>query len=102
MPGRVSGMVETETGDLWVNGFSGITHVPASELKRWLQDPSVAVSAEHLDELDGLPGLSEEMLPEPSVVEAPGRPIVVCHHQGHCMAGSSRHSKKIEIAFRRR
>lgn len=70
-PGRVSGLVETETGDLWINGFSGITHVAAGELKKWLKDPSWAVSAEHLDELDGLPGLSGEMQPEPSLVEAP-------------------------------
>jgi signal transduction histidine kinase/ligand-binding sensor domain-containing protein len=71
LPGRVSGLVETEAGDLWVNGFSGIAHVSSGELKKWLHDPDSAVSAEHLDELDGLPGLSGEMLPEPSVVEAP-------------------------------
>jgi signal transduction histidine kinase/ligand-binding sensor domain-containing protein len=70
LPGRVSGIVETETGDLWVNGFSGIAHVSAADLSKWLRDPGSAVSAEHLDELDGLPGLSGEILPEPSVVEA--------------------------------
>ena len=70
LPGRVSGVVETETGDLWVNGFSGISHVSAAELKTWLRDPSSPVSAEHLDELDGLPGLSGEVHPEPSVLEA--------------------------------
>ncbi len=70
LPGRVSGVVETETGDLWVNGFSGISHVSAAELRKWLSDPGWAVSAEHLDELDGLPGLSGEITPEPSVVEA--------------------------------
>jgi signal transduction histidine kinase len=70
LPGRVSGIVETETGDLWVNGFSGISHVSAAGLKNWLRDPGQAVSAEHLDELDGLPGLSGEVHPEPSVVEA--------------------------------
>ena len=69
LPGRVSGIVETEAGDLWANGFSGITHVSATELKRWLHDPRSAVTAEHFDELDGLPGLSGEKLPEPSVVE---------------------------------
>jgi len=69
--GRVSGLVETESGDLWINGFSGITHVSAAELKLWLQYPHYAVSAEHLNELDGLPGLSGEVLPEPSLVEAP-------------------------------
>ena len=70
LPGRVSGVVETETGELWVNGFSGITHVSAGDLKKWLRNLSSAVSAEHLDELDGLPGLSGERIPEPSVVEA--------------------------------
>ena len=70
LPGRVSGVVETGTGDLWVNGFSGIAHVSAAELKKWLGDPGAAVSAERFDELDGLPGLSGEKIPEPSVVEA--------------------------------
>lgn len=70
LPGRVSGIVETGTGDLWVNGFSGITHVSASELKTWLRDPSWAVSGERLNELDGLPGLSGETVPEPSLVQA--------------------------------
>ena len=71
LPGRVSGLVETESGDLWINGFSGITHVSASELNLWLKDPRYAISAEHLNELDGLPGLSGEVLPEPSLVESP-------------------------------
>ena len=70
LPGRVSGVVETNTGDLWVNGFSGIAHVSSAELKRWLSDPGSAVSAERFDELDGLPGVSGERIPEPSVVEA--------------------------------
>ncbi|MGO9261205.1 MAG: triple tyrosine motif-containing protein [Bryobacteraceae bacterium] len=69
LPGRVSGVVETRDGDLWTNGFSGVAHVPAAELKKWLRDRTVAVSAEHFDESDGLPGLSGEKLPEPSVVE---------------------------------
>ena len=72
LPGRVSGIVETEAGDLWVNGFSGIAHVSASELKKWLRNPAWEVSGERLDELDGLPGLSGEIQPEPSLVEAPG------------------------------
>ncbi len=71
LPGRVSGVVETESGDLWVNGFSGISHVSAADLKTWIHDPAYAVSAERLDDLDGLPGLSEETTPGPSVVEGP-------------------------------
>ena len=70
LPGRVSGVLETETGDLWMNGFSGITHVTTGELAHWLRDPAYAVTAEHLDALDGLPGLSTERIPEPSLAES--------------------------------
>jgi signal transduction histidine kinase/ligand-binding sensor domain-containing protein len=70
LPGRVSGVVETETGDLWANGSSGITHVSATELGRWLRDPTSLISGEHLDARDGLPGLSAERVPEPSIAES--------------------------------
>jgi signal transduction histidine kinase/ligand-binding sensor domain-containing protein len=70
LPGRVSGIVETEKGELWVNGFTGVTHVSAAELARWIQKPTSKVIGEHLDAFDGLPGLSAERFPEPSVVEA--------------------------------
>ena len=96
LPGRVSGVVETETGDLWVNGFSGIAHVSAAELKNWLRDPGYAVSAEHLDELDGLPGLSGEKLPAAIGGGSARRAIVVCDNQGHRVAGSSGSRKKSE------
>jgi signal transduction histidine kinase/ligand-binding sensor domain-containing protein len=67
--GRISGIVETESGDLWMNGFSGVTHVPREVLAHWLRDPSILVSGEHFDDLDGLPGLSGERFPVPSLVE---------------------------------
>jgi signal transduction histidine kinase/ligand-binding sensor domain-containing protein len=70
LPGRVSGIAETEKGELWANGFTGITHISATELARWLRNPTSKVAAEQLDAFDGLPGLSAERFPEPSVVEA--------------------------------
>ena len=57
LPGKVSGVLETETGDLWLNGFSGITHVASAELKRWLQEPGSGLTAERFNAADGLPGL---------------------------------------------
>ena len=69
LPGRVTGMVETETGDLWTSGFSGIAHVKADELQKWLRDPAYAVSAEGFNTLDGLPGLAADRYPEPSITE---------------------------------
>jgi ligand-binding sensor domain-containing protein/signal transduction histidine kinase len=70
LPGRVSGVVETETGELWANGSSGVTHVSAAELARWLGNPTSAISGEHFAALDGLPGYSAERIPEPSVAES--------------------------------
>jgi PAS domain S-box-containing protein len=69
-PGRVSGLVETETGELWVNGTSGVIRVPADELKKWLGDSKYAVSAVRFDFEDGLAGIAEERWPEPSLVES--------------------------------
>lgn len=69
-PGRVSGVVETKDGDLWINGYSGVTHVRSAEIARWRQDPAYAVESEHFEAADGLPGLSGDRTPEPSLVEA--------------------------------
>jgi signal transduction histidine kinase/ligand-binding sensor domain-containing protein len=70
LPGRVSGVLETETGDLWINGSSGITHVSGNELIHWLRDPNYPVAAQRLNALDGLPGLSAERIPEPSLAQS--------------------------------
>ena len=71
LPGRVSGIVETETGDLWVNGFSGIAPCPRRRIEEVAAGSRCRGFRRTLDELDGLPGLSGETRPEPSVVEAP-------------------------------
>ncbi|MEO6923430.1 MAG: triple tyrosine motif-containing protein, partial [Bryocella sp.] len=70
LPGRATGIVETEAGDLWINGYSGVTHVAHSELTKWMHDFNHEVQGEHLGALDGLPGLAGDRNPEPSVVES--------------------------------
>ena len=70
LPGRLSGVLESRDGALWTNGYSGIVHVPAEEMQRFLADPSYAVSAERLEAMDGLPGLVGERFPEPSLAES--------------------------------
>jgi signal transduction histidine kinase/ligand-binding sensor domain-containing protein len=68
LPGVISGIAETAKGDLWLNGFSGVLHISHEEMAKWFQTPNIAVSAEHLDTLDGLPGLSGETIPKPSLI----------------------------------
>lgn len=70
MPGRVSGIVETETGDLWMNGTSGLNHISADDVKGYLRDPRSLLHAQRFDAQDGLPGFSAERFPVPSMVES--------------------------------
>ncbi len=69
LPGRISGVVETRDGDLWLNSFSGVTHVSAAEVQQFFLDPNHLLVAEHFDISDGLPGYSVERYPNPSLVE---------------------------------
>jgi signal transduction histidine kinase/ligand-binding sensor domain-containing protein len=69
MPGRISGIVETASGDLWMNGFTGINHVSADVVRQYLRRPESLVRAERFDAQDGLPGLSAERFPVPSMVQ---------------------------------
>ena len=50
---RVTGILEAVDGDLWMNGPSGVTHVASGEISKWINDPNLRVSANHLDQLDG-------------------------------------------------
>ena len=72
LPGRVSGIVEANDGDLWISSLSGVTHISAMEVAKWVHDSQYAVAAEHLDEVDGLPGVAGAPIPEPSVVQSQG------------------------------
>ena len=70
LPGRLTGVVETKSGDLWTSGYTGVTHVSSNELAKWLDDPDYAVVAEHMNTLDGLPGVVGEAIPKPSISES--------------------------------
>ena len=65
----ITGIVETETGDLWLNAISGIVHVPAEEVRRAAANGAHRVHYEIFDFLDGLQGTPKPIRPVPSVVE---------------------------------
>lgn len=66
----VSGIAETMTGDLWLNGRKGAVHVRRDDLRAYLDDPARPLTVEVLDTLDGHPGGATAFWPQPSVVEA--------------------------------
>jgi signal transduction histidine kinase/ligand-binding sensor domain-containing protein len=65
----ITGIVETESGDLWLNGSSGIVYITAAELRHSAEAPSTPVHGEMINSLDGLEGLAEYFRPLPSVIE---------------------------------
>ncbi len=65
----VTGIIETVTGELWLNQRSGAVHVSADEVRRTVSDPSHAIVAETFDRLDGLFGGGPSLFPTPSLIE---------------------------------
>jgi signal transduction histidine kinase/ligand-binding sensor domain-containing protein len=68
--GFVTGIVETAAGELWLNEESGLLHLPAEELQRFLSEPSYLPRADRIDALDGLYGNLPPLRPTPSMVES--------------------------------
>jgi signal transduction histidine kinase len=65
----ISGIVETASGDLWLNGLSGIFKISRDEISKALRDPSYRVRGEHLGSREGLPGNAAQIRPLPTAVE---------------------------------
>jgi signal transduction histidine kinase len=65
----VSGIIETEEGDLWLSTNEGAMKVPADEVHRVITSPLYAVRYTPLDFLDGMPGTPVSIRPLPSMAE---------------------------------
>ncbi|WP_170304261.1 sensor histidine kinase [Duganella radicis] len=64
----VSGIVELDNGDLWLNATAGVFRIPAAELARFRQAPDYRVRHELLDQQEGLEGAAPRLTPSPSMV----------------------------------
>jgi len=69
----ISGLVETEQGDLWLNGATGITRIAAAEARRAVRDSSYRATGELFDDHDGLLGRATIVRPVPTAVEGTDR-----------------------------
>jgi signal transduction histidine kinase/sugar lactone lactonase YvrE len=67
----VSGLVETDAGDLWLNGANGITHLIGEEVRRAIADPAYRSKARRIDLLDGLRGRAEQSWPLHTALQTP-------------------------------
>ncbi|MFZ6720455.1 triple tyrosine motif-containing protein [Undibacterium sp. Ji49W] len=66
----ISGIVELENGDLWLNAFAGLFRIPGSEIAQFERQRDYHVQYERLDQLDGLEGSAPYIAPTPSLVLA--------------------------------
>jgi signal transduction histidine kinase/ligand-binding sensor domain-containing protein len=65
----ISGIVQTEDGDLWLNGAFGLYRIKSNDLKLLKKQPSYAVSFDHFTSLDGLSGPAVQIRPTPTLIE---------------------------------
>jgi signal transduction histidine kinase/ligand-binding sensor domain-containing protein len=65
----VTGLLQQENGDVWVNQASGILHINAEEIHKAQAQPLKEVRSELYDYRDGVDDLSSAYLPRPTVVD---------------------------------
>jgi signal transduction histidine kinase/ligand-binding sensor domain-containing protein len=66
----ISGVVETDNGDFWLNQATGVAQIPAAEIALKLKDVHHELRYELFDFRDGVPGTATQLRPLPSAVLA--------------------------------
>jgi len=66
----ISGVVETDNGDFWLNQASGVARIPAAEVAKRIEDVHHELRYELFDFRDGVPGGATPIGPLPSAVLA--------------------------------
>jgi signal transduction histidine kinase len=64
-----SGIVETASGELWLNGAGGVSRIDPEEVRRALRDTTHRVRFERFDFHDGLDGAAAQIRPLPTAIE---------------------------------
>lgn len=66
----ITGIVELDNGDLWLNASAGLFHIPSEEIAKFKRVQDYHVRYERLDQLDGLEGSALRITPSPSMILA--------------------------------
>jgi signal transduction histidine kinase/ligand-binding sensor domain-containing protein len=65
----VTGVLQQQNGDVWVNQGSGILRIDASEIRKAQSDPNIQMRFTLFDYLDGVADLSAPIRPRPTIVD---------------------------------
>jgi signal transduction histidine kinase/ligand-binding sensor domain-containing protein len=66
----ITGIVELNNGDLWLNASAGLFRIPSEEIAKFKRAQDYHVQYERFDQLDGLEGSALRITPSPSMVLA--------------------------------
>jgi signal transduction histidine kinase/ligand-binding sensor domain-containing protein len=66
---NITGIVETESGDLWLNAARGIVHITAADIARSIAEPEHKLGTEIFDSRAGLEGSGARFSPLPTLIE---------------------------------
>ncbi len=78
----ISGIVELESGDLWLNGNVGIVHLSRAELENAERTAAYRGHCEVFDYLDGMTGYARQVRPQPTAFEATDGRLWFALHRG--------------------
>ena len=65
----ITGLVETGEGDLWIHAIVGAIKIPATEVRKAIDEPGHEMSFRLFDDEDGLTGVPTDIRPLPTLVE---------------------------------
>jgi len=78
----VSGIVQTASGDLWVNQASGVLRIGAQEVARAIKNPEYRARFVLYNYLDGLSDAASQIRPNPTVIQTESGRLYVATRTG--------------------
>jgi signal transduction histidine kinase/ligand-binding sensor domain-containing protein len=78
----VSGIVQTASGELWVNQASGVLRISADEVERAIKNPEYRVRFVLYNYLDGLTDSASQTRPNPTVIQTESGRLYVATRSG--------------------
>jgi signal transduction histidine kinase/ligand-binding sensor domain-containing protein len=78
----VSGIVQTASGDLWVNQASGVLRIGAEEVARAIKNPEYRARFVLYNYLDGLSDAASQIRPNPTVIQTESGRLYIATRTG--------------------
>ena len=78
----VSGIIQSKSGDLWVNQASGVIHIAANEVEHIIQNPEYRAQFALYNYLDGMTDTASQVRPNPTVVQTDSGRLYIASRTG--------------------